>query len=161
MKKYTNCYGNTYKFTETSMHDILVSGNFDHSTIRIPNDYTVAYAKYYADICPNTEYLSLEQFIIAVHEYDRTKNCYTDFAKKYKQSITTDYNRIQSVDPPGGPYIAVGMSLEHLGFDNFIIDSIQRSKSGYVLITQKCDKCGQAGGIHKMSCSSTKCVVLL
>ena len=160
MKKYTNYYGNTYKFTETSMHDILWSGEFKHCTIRIPNDYTQAYAQYCTDN-NQSAILSLEEFIESVNEYDSVNKCYTDFAKKYKHSITTDYNRIQSVDPPGGPYIAVGMSLEQFGFDNFIIASIQRSKSVYVLITQKCDNCGQAGGIHKMSCSSTKCVVHL
>jgi len=60
------------------------------------------------------------------------------------------------VDPSGGPYISRGMSLGSFGFKDFKVKDFERIDTGYKIITEKCDKCHQAGGVHKMGCETRK-----
>jgi hypothetical protein len=161
VKKYKNRYGDVFTFTEDDFHDIIWEGNFEFCRIGMPNDYTDAYKKYYDDECipPHDHTLSISQFKIAVHEYDDKINDYTDFAKKYMRLVKSLENEIDMIDPSGGCYISRGMSLDFVGFKNYVVKDFKQIKTGYKIITEKCNYCHQAGGIHKMSCQTRKILI--
>jgi hypothetical protein len=75
---------------------------------------------------------------------------------EYSRWGITENNGIDMVDPSGGPYLSVGMSMDSLGFEGYKIEDFKKIDTGYKIITEKCPLCHQAGGAHKMSCSTQK-----
>ena len=65
-------------------------------------------------------------------------------------------NEIDMIDPSGGPYISIGMSLNSFGFKNYVVKDFKRIDTGYKIIVEKCAYCNQPGAIHKMSCQTQK-----
>ena len=152
MKGYKNRYGDKFIFTEDDNHDILWEGNFEWCRFGMPNDYTKAYKTYCEDV---GNLLTIEEFEIAVHKYDDIKSEYI-LGEKYIRLVGSLKNEIDMVDPSGGPYISRGMSMSSFGFKDYIVKDFERIDTGYKIITEKCPMCNQAGGIHKMSCSTQK-----
>ena len=122
-----NRYGDIFEFKLDKENNILWEGNFEYCRFAMPNDYTYAYSEYRKD---GGEML-LDDFIVAVHEYN-TINGYTEIAKKYGRKVASRTNEISMVDPSGGPYYSVGMEIE-----GYIIESFERSENGYKIITKK------------------------
>lgn len=154
VNKYTNRYGDVFTFTEDDSHDILWEGNFQYCRIGMPNDYTKAYNQYLKDNEHNQSLITFEQFQSVVHDYDDETHTYV--YDKYVRMIESLNNEIEMVDPSGGCYISRGMSLDFIGYKNYIVQDFEKIETGYKIITIKCPKCHKAGGIHKISCVTTK-----
>lgn len=133
-KSYKNRYGDIFTFTKTENGDILWEGNFKWCRFGMPNDYTKAYKQWCNDF-PETEMLSLEDFKNIVHKYDEVNNCYT--YDKYVRLVESKKDEIGMVDPSGGCYLSVGMSLDFLGFKNCIIEKFEPIPTGYKIIIKK------------------------
>lgn len=150
MTQYKNRYGDVFTFTKDENHDIIWEGNFEWCRFGMPNDYSMAYAEYLREGGD----MELDEFKVAVHEWDDEK-----FQHKYPKYITmvaSLKNEIEMVDPSGGPYISRGMSLGYFGFKDFKVKDFKRIDTGYKIITEKCPMCHQAGGVHKMGCETRK-----
>ena len=156
MREYKNRYGDVFTFTKDENNDILWEGNFEWCRFGMPNDYTRAYKKYCKDV---GDLLTMEEFKKAVHKYDDVKREY--ILGDYIKLVTSLKNEIDMVDPSGGPYITRGMSLGSFGFNDYKVKDFQKIDTGYKIITDKCDKCNQPAGIHKMSCETHKVTILL
>jgi len=149
MTTYKNRYGDIFTFTEDDDNNILWEGNFQYCRIGFPNDYTKAYNVYVAD----GGKLSFNEFKSAVHDSDEYN--------KYNRLVESVKDKIDMVDPSGGPYISVDMSLGGFGFKDYKVKDFQKIDAGYKIITEKCSGCNKPGTIHKMSCSTQKATVLL
>ena len=158
-QEYKNRYGDVFTFTEDDDHNILWEGNFEYCRIGMPNDYTKAYKEYLDDNSYSDHCMPLKQFKEEVHKYDDETHQYT--YDKYNRMVKSLKDEIDMVDPSGGPYISRGMKLDSFGFKNYIVEDFNKIDGGLKIITEKCDKCNQAGGIHKMSCETTKQTILL
>jgi hypothetical protein len=150
MRQYKNRYGDVFTFTKDENHDILWEGNFEWCRFGMPNDYTMAYAEYLREGGD----MELDEFKVAVHEWDDEK--FQHKYPKYISMVASLKNEVDMVDPSGGPYISRGMSLGSFGFKDFKVKDFERIDTGYKIITEKCDKCHQAGGVHKMGCETRK-----
>ena len=159
MREYKNRYGDKFTFTEDDNHDILWEGNFEYCRTGMPNDYTRAYNAYLEDNSHNQSLMTLNQFKTAVHEYDDETHQY--IYDKYVRMVDSLKNEIDMVDASGGPYISRDMPLDSFGFKGYVVKDFKRIDTGYKIITEKCDKCHLAGGIHKMGCETRKVIVLL
>ena len=157
MKQHKNRYGDVFTFTKDENHDILWEGNFEWCRFGMPNDYTEAYKTYCEDM---GNLLTMEEFKTAVHKYDDIKGKYI-LSDKYIRLVSSLKNEIDMVDPSGGPYISRGMPLDSFGFKDYIVKDFERIDTGYKIITEKCDKCHQAGGVHKMGCETRRITILL
>jgi len=155
MRKYLNRYGDKFTFSLDENGDILWEGNFEYCTITMPNDYREAHRVYLLDNCFSDHCLSFEDFKNAIHEYDDVKKEYK-MGLKYVKLVTSRTDKIDCVDPSGGPYIGVGANMQTFGFKDFIVEDFERIKTGYKIITKKCEYCGKAGETHKMSCPTQK-----
>jgi hypothetical protein len=151
MREYKNRYGDVFTFTKDENHDVLWEGNFEFCRIGMPNDYTRAYEAYCNDVYNP---MPLEEFKQAVHNYDdeTLKYDYPEYIKLVKSLK----DEIDMVDPSGGPYLSRGMSLDSFGFEGYHIADFKPIETGMKIITEKCPMCHQAGGVHKMSCSTQK-----
>ena len=158
-QKYKNRYSDVFTFTKDENHDILWEGNFQYCRFGMPNDYTRAYNEYVNDNKLNKDTLSFNQFKQEVHTYDDETHQYT--YDKYNRMVDTLRDQIDMVDPSGGPYISRDMPLDSFGFKGYVAKDFQKIDTGYKIITEKCDKCHQAGGIHKMGCETRKVTILL
>ena len=148
MKHYKNRYGDIFKFSMNKEKDILWKGNFEYCRFGMPNDYTKAYNAYINDV---DNPMVFEEFKEAVHKWD-------------DETLTYDYPeyvRMVMIDPSGGPYISVGMSMDSFGFKGSVIDKIVPIKEGYKLITKKCSCCGLKGGVHKLGCETRRVTLIL
>jgi hypothetical protein len=150
MKEYKNRYGDVFTFTEDENHDVLWTGNFEYCRIGMPNDYTKAYNAYVKDGGKR----SFNEFKEVVHDYDDETLTY-DYPE-YIQMVECLRDEIDMVDPSGGPYISRGMKLDSFGFKDYVVKDFKNIDTGYKIITEKCENCHQAGGKHKMSCSTQK-----
>jgi hypothetical protein len=157
MKEYINRYGDKFTFTENVDHDILWEGNFEFCRFGMPNDYTKAYKEYLKDNSYSDHCMTLEQFKEDVHKYDDETLSY-DYPK-YITMVESLRDEIDMVDPSGGPYLSVGMSMDSLGFEGYKIEDFKKIDTGYKIIIEKCPLCHQAGGIHKMSCATRKIII--
>ena len=155
MTQYKNRYGDVFTFTKDENHDILWEGNFEWCRYGMPNDYTMAYAEYLREGGD----MELDEFKVAVHEWDDEK--FQHKYPKYISMVASLNNEVDMVDPSGGPYISRGMSLGSFGFKDFKVKDFERIDKGYKIITEKCDKCHQTNGVHKMSCPTIKIQVNL
>ena len=151
MREYKNRYGDVFTFTEDDNHDALWEGNFEYCRIGMPNDYTRAYEAYCNDVYNP---MPLEEFKQAVHHYNDETLKY-DYPE-YNRMVDSLKDEIEMVDPSGGPYISRGMPLGSFGFKDYVVKDFKRIDTGYKIITEKCAYCNQAGGKHKMSCSTQK-----
>ena len=124
---HKNRYGDIFEFKLDDENNILWEGNFEYCRFTSPNDYTDAYSEYRKD---GGEML-LDDFIVAVHEYNTIRG-HTDVAKKYGSKVASRTNKISMVDPSGGPYYSAGMEIE-----GYIIESFERYENGYKIITKK------------------------
>lgn len=128
--KYINRYDNIYKFIPIDENTILMEGDFTWTRIGWPNDYSLAYEKYLED----GGTLSIKGFKDVVHEYDDDKGEFLYLS--YIPLITSITNKIDMIDPSGGPYIRVGMpsNLFHPKIKDKVISEIVADKRGYKLI---------------------------
>ena len=156
---YKNRYGDEYTFTRDENHDILWEGDFKYCRFGIPNDYTKAYEAYLKDNEHVQSLMSFQQFKDVVHEYDDETNQY--IYDKYNRMVESLTNEIDMIDPSGGPYITRGMPMNSFGFKDYVVKDFKRIDTGYKIITEKCDYCNQAAGIHKMGCETRKIQVHL
>jgi len=157
MRKYKNRYGDNYTFTENDDHDILWEGIFEWCRFGMPNDYTEAYKVYCEDL---GNLLTMEEFKTAVHKYDDIKREYI-LGDKYVRLVESLKDEIDMIDPSGGPFISRDMLLDSFGFKGYKVKDFERIDTGYKIITEKCDKCNQAGGVHKMGCETRRITILL
>ena len=155
MTTYKNRYGDNFTFTKDDNHDILWEGNFEYCRIGMPNDYTKAYNTYVND----GGKFSFNEFKDSVHEWNDETNDYS--FPEYVRMVESLPNKVDMVDPSGGPYIAVGMPLDSFGFKNYVVKDFEQIDTGYKIITEKCAYCNLAGAIHKMGCETRKIQITL
>jgi hypothetical protein len=137
MINYKNRYGDVFTFTKDENKDILWEGNFEYCRIGMPNDYTKAFKSYLEDrehLCEDDK-LSFEEFKNKVHEYDNEKQKYV--LDKYTSLVECLKDEIDMVDPSGGCYLSVGMSLDFLGFKDCVIEKFKIIPTGFKIITNE------------------------
>ena len=135
--KYTNRYGDIFTFTKDSDGNVLWEGEFKHCRFGWPNIYDDAYAAYIEDGSPYGV-MEMKEFKKKIHEYDDSKYFMEDL--KYVKLVYSDRNKINMVDPSGGPYISAGFSLEHIDedFEGMIVEGFEVIPTGYkILINDK------------------------
>jgi len=132
---YKNRYGDVFIFTLQDDGNVLWEGNFEYCRIGMPNDYTRAYKAYLDDRegLNEDDILSLEEFKKDVHEYQGNQYLYPEYVKM----VDCLRDKIDMVDPSGGPYISVGMSLSSFGFKDLIVKEFEEKENGYLIITEK------------------------
>lgn len=131
-KTYTNRYNDVFTFTPDADNNILWQGNFEYCRFGMPNDYTRAYKSYCEDV---KKPMSLKAFKKAVHEWDDETNKH--IYPKYVQMVDSLKNKIDMIDPSGGPYISAGMPLDSFGFKDYIVKDFEVIDTGYKIITEK------------------------
>ena len=140
MKKvfYTNRYNDVFTFSKTDDGNILFEGEFKWMRCGWPNVYDKAYEAYCADV-DTDEQMTMGEFKIAVHEYDKETFEYTPLSKKYQKLVYSDTNKIDMIDPSGGPYLHSGydMGMFDESFRGMIVDYFKSSPEGYLIITKK------------------------
>ena len=135
MREYKNRYGDLFTFTKDDDHNILWEGNFEYCRFGMPNDYQYAYSAYLKDNEDKQSLMTLAQFKDAVHHYDDETLSY-DYPE-YIKMVECLRDEIDMVDPSGGPYLSVGMSMESFGFKDSIIEDFQKIDTGYKIIIKK------------------------
>lgn len=134
-KTYKNRYGDIFTFTLQEDSNVLWEGNFQYCRIGMPNDYEKAWNQYVIDNAHLDTLLTREQFEEEVHRYDDETNQY--IYDKYVRMVESIPNKISMVDPSGGCYIGLGMSLDFLGFKDIVVDDFVQKDNGYLIITKK------------------------
>jgi hypothetical protein len=79
--------------------------------------------------------MSLKQFKEEVHRYDDETHQY--IYDKYLRMVESLKYKIDMIDPSGGPYISVGMSLSSFGFKDLKVKDFEIKENGYLIITEK------------------------
>ena len=135
--KYTNRYNDVFTFSKMDDGNILFEGEFKWMRCGWPNVYTEAYEAYLADT-DTDEQMTMGEFKIAVHEYDKEKFGYTPLSKKYQKLVYSDTNKIDMVDPSGGPYMTSGMNMNYIDdeFEGMIIEQFKPVKEGYLIVVK-------------------------
>ena len=130
-----NRYNDTFTFSKTDDGNILWEGEFKHCRFGWPNVYTEAYEAYLADT-DTDEQMTMGEFKIAVHKYDDEKFEYTPLAKMYQKLVYSDTNKIDMVDPSGGPYMTSGMNMSYIDdeFEGMIIEQFKPVEEGYLIV---------------------------
>ena len=133
-----NRYNDTFTFSKTDDGNILWEGEFKHCRFGWPNVYTEAYEAYLADT-DTDEQMTMGEFKIAVHKYDDEKFEYTPLAKMYQKLVYSDTNKIDMVDPSGGPYMTSGMNMSYIDdeFEGMIIEQFKPVEEGYLIVIKK------------------------
>jgi len=133
--KYTNRYNDVFTFSKTDDGNILFEGEFKWMRCGWPNVYTEAYEAYLADT-DTDEQMTMGEFKKAVHEYDNEKFEYTPLSKKYQKLVYSDTNKIDMVDPSGGPYLHSGhdMGMFDESFKGMVIDYFKPLPEGYLIL---------------------------
>lgn len=133
---YKNRYGDEFSFSKTEDGNILWEGDFTYSRIGYPNDYRKAYNAYLHDHKHVQNLMSFNQFKNVVHEYD--DETHTHIYDKYLKMVESLKDKINMVDPSGGPYLAEGMNLKTLDptFKKMIIKEFEPVNTGYKIIIQ-------------------------
>lgn len=145
MIKISNRYDDIFTFTKDDEGNILWEGVFTYCRIGYPNDYSQAYAEYLKieGNPPHDRTLSLEQFKVEVHNqiYDSEGRWVSPVpvAEKYAPLVGSIRDKIDMVDPSGGPYIKSGMDMEKFSkeFKGMIVEEFQKIPTGYKI---KCKK---------------------
>lgn len=136
---YENRYGDVFTFTKTEDGNILMEGIWKWMRSGWPNVYDDAYKAYCADV-DTDERMTMGEFKIAVHKaiYD-SENKYvsmSEISTKYASLIYSDKNKIDMIDPSGGPYLHAGhdMGTFDKSFDGMIIEEFKSVPEGYKII---------------------------
>ena len=138
--EYTNRYNDTYTFTLDEDNNILWEGSFEGCRFGMPNDYTKAYNQYlddeYYNFLHGDHCMTLEDFKAKLHKH------FHDIEhkmRKYVMLVETVKNKINMVDPSGGPYIAVGANMGYFSedFKGLVVSDIKSIDGGYKLITKQ------------------------
>jgi hypothetical protein len=137
MIEYKNRYGDVYNFTKDLDGNILWIGDFKYVRQGYPNDYIKAYKAFHNDF-PETEMLSFEDFKNQVHEYDDEKKDYI-LGRKYVQLVESVMDKIDFIDPSGGPFIGLGANMGRFSetFEDMIVEDIIPFENDYKLIIKK------------------------
>jgi len=140
MKKitYKNRYDDEFTFTKDEEGNILWEGKFNYHRTGYPNNYNDAY-KAYCDECNKNSInpISLEEFKEKVHEWDDDKSSYTEFSKKWGNLVYSEIDKINMVDPSGGPYISSGCDMGIFVSEEFkgmIVKEFKGIPTGYKII---------------------------
>lgn len=136
MKTFTNRYKDTYTFTLDADDNILWEGNFKYARFGVPNNYKAAFKQYVDDSCLDKECLSLKEFKKELTKYFHDQ---THPINKYSVLVQSDINKIDMIDPSGGPYISVGsnMGMFDEEFKGLKVVDFEIIDTGYKLITQR------------------------
>lgn len=137
---YTNRYKSTSTFTLQEDGNILWETNFMWCRFGMPNDYLNAYDVYCKDHIQGFylgERLSIDEFKIKVHEYDKDQRIYP--MVKYLNLVKTVENKIDMIDPSGGPYLASPDNMGRIDerFEGMIIKEFIQVDKGYLIIIEK------------------------
>ncbi len=132
---YKNRYGDIFTFTLQDDGNVLWEGNFEYCRIGMPNDYTKAYNQYVNDNKHVQSLMSFNQFKDVVHEYDDETHQY--IYDKYVRMVESIKDKISMIDPSGGHYIGVGMSLSPFGFKDLKVKDFETKENGFLIITDK------------------------
>jgi hypothetical protein len=132
---YKNRYGDVFTFTLQDDDNVLWDGDFGYCRIGMPNDYTKAYNQYVHDNNHNKDLLSFNTFKEQVHTYDDETHLY--IYDKYLRMVESLKDKIDMVDPSGGPYVSSGMSLSYFGFKDLIAKEFEKTENGFLIITEK------------------------
>lgn len=127
IKKHVNRYGDEFTFTLLEDGNIQWSGKFEYCRFGWPNDYTQSLFEYLRDTGKS---ITLEEYKELVHKYDDEKREYVLKDDKYRKLISSITNKIDMVDPSGGPYLASGMELMGKKIEEFKVN-----ENGYLIIT--------------------------
>ena len=136
--EYSNRYNDVFTFSKTDDGNILFEGEFKWMRCSWPNVYDRAYEAYCMDI-DDDQVMTLGEFKTAVHEYDKETFKSTPLAKKYQGLVYSDTNKIDMIDPSGGPYMHSGydMGMFDESFKGMIVEEFKSSPEGYLIIIKK------------------------
>ena len=136
MTTYKNRYDDVFTFTLDSEQNILWEGDFEFCRISYPNDYTKAYNAYVGDNKHRKNLMSFNQFQDQVHQYDDETNQY--IYDKYLRMVESMKDKIDMVDPSGGPYIASGDNMGRYDeeFKGMIVKEFKRIPTGYKIVVK-------------------------
>lgn len=129
---YKNRYGDEFVFEELEDGNIQWRGNFEYHRIGYPNDYSEAWKKFQEDYGG----LSYEDFVEAVHSYDDEKKQY--IFPELLPLIKSVPDKINMVDPSGGPYIHTGMDMGLFSavFKKKKVKEFINNEEGYLIVTE-------------------------
>jgi hypothetical protein len=142
---YENRYGDVFKFSLTEDKNILWEGTFKWCRFSFPNVYDKAYEAYCADV-DTDERLTMGEFKKEVHGTVNDKDGnYISMSKisiKYAPLIFSNKDKIDMVDPSGGPYIHAGynMGLFDKSFNGMIVEEFKSVPEGYKIIIKNYNK---------------------
>lgn len=123
-----------YTFTLDKDKNILWEGDFKYARFGMPNNYKTAFKQYIDDACLDKECLKLAEFKQELIKYFHDT---TNPINKYTILVQSDKNKIDMVDPSGGPYISAGYDMgifsKHL--KGLIVIDFVRIDTGYKIIT--------------------------
>jgi len=144
MKKIeiTNRYKDKFTFSKTEDGNILFEGEFKWMRCSWPNVYTEAYEAYCSDV-DTDERMTMGEFKEEVHKaiYD-SEGKYVSMSPtsvKYAKLVYSDKNKIDMVDPSGGPYMHSGhdMGMFDKSFKGMIIEEFKPVDGNYLIIIKK------------------------
>ena len=131
-----NRYNDEFTFTKEENGHILWEGDMKYCRFGMPNNYFEAYNEYCKDL-HEINRLSLEDFELVVHNYDKEKKEYV--YDKYVRLVTSFREDIEMIDPSGGPYIAANMDMRCVSntFKGLIVKEFHRINTGYIIIIEQ------------------------
>jgi hypothetical protein len=140
--EYTNRYNDVFTFSKTDDGNILFEGEFKWMRCSWPNVYDDAYRTYVED---NSPYgiMEFDEFKKKVHEYDYSGEKhsvgYTMKDRKYAELVYSDRNKIDMIDPSGGPYMHSGydMGMFDKSFKGMIVEEFKSVPEGYLIKIKK------------------------
>jgi len=134
--EYLNRYNDTYTFTLDEDNNILWEGSFEWCRFGMPNEYTKAYNQYLDDECYNDHCMMLEDFKAKIHDQWHNEE---HPMRKYVMLVESVKNKINMIDPSGGPCITVGDRMESFSeeFKGLVVRDIESIDGGYKLITKQ------------------------
>lgn len=135
MRTYINRYDDLFTFKLDDDQNVIWEGDFEFCRIGYPNDYTKAHAKYLEDECYSDHCLTLEKFESEAYTYDVIKEEHV--YSKYLPLVESLTDKVNIVDPSGGPYIIIDMNLNTFGFKGLKVQGFEKIETGYKIITDK------------------------
>lgn len=139
--EYKNRYGDVITFEYKAPDKVIMTGG-EYFRWGVPNDYTEAYEAYCDDVDQSVQkIMSLEEFKEQVHmdRYDSPIG-WKNPLEPYQRLVKSDMNRIDMVDPSGGPYLHEGHDMNSFGFGRhkpMIIDQFKFNEDGTKTILLK------------------------
>jgi hypothetical protein len=83
--------------------------------------------------------MTMGEFKKAVHEYDKETFESTLLNKQYAKLVYSDRNKIDMIDPSGGPYMHSGynMGMFDDSFEGMIIQEFKPINGNYLIVIRK------------------------